>query len=100
MSEHDDRRDHDAKADELEGELDEMQEHSDELGEEIDSAAEEWERRKADDRVPGAAGEPEQADGPEPEAEYPNKRAGDDGEELDFGRSLAEGDDERGDGDS
>jgi hypothetical protein len=39
--------------------------------------------------VPGAAGEPEQADGPEPEAEYPDKRGADD-EELDFGRALAE----------
>ena len=92
MSEHDDRQDHDAKADELERELDDMQEHAEKLGEEIDSAGEDWERRKADDRVPGAAGAPEQADGPEPEAEYPNKRGGGDDEELDFGRSLAEDD--------
>jgi hypothetical protein len=100
MSQRDDRHDHESKADELERELDEMQEHTDKLGEEIEGAGEEWERRKADDKVPGAAGEPEQADGPEPEAEYPNKRGGDDdGEELDFGRALAEdggdgGDDE------
>jgi hypothetical protein len=92
MSEHDDRRDHDAKADELERELDEMGERSDKLGDEIEGAGEEWERRKADDNVPGAAGEPNQADGPEPEAEYPNKRGGEEGsdEELDFGRALAE----------
>ena len=88
----DDRQDHEAKADELERELDQMQEQSDKLGGEIESAGEEWERRKADDKVPGAAGAPEQADGPEPEAEYPNKRGADDGEELDFGRSLAEDD--------
>jgi hypothetical protein len=74
-----DRQDHEAKADELERELDQMQEQSDKLGAEIEDAGEEWERRKADDRVPGAAGAPEEADGPEPEAEYPNKRAGDEG---------------------
>ena len=79
MTEHEDRGGHEAKADELERELDELQEHTDKLGDEIDSAGEEWERRKADERVPGAAGAPEEADGPEPEAEYPNKRAGDEG---------------------
>ena len=83
MSEHDDRRDHEAKADELERELDELQEHSDKLGDEIDSAGEQWERRKADERVPTAAHEGEDEDGD----------GGDgDGEELDFGRSLAEDD--------
>ncbi len=96
----DDRQDHDAKADELEGDLHELQERSDKLGDEIDSAGEEWERRKADDSVPGAAGAPEQADGPEPEAEYPNKRGGggDGGDQdLDFGRALADdGDEEKG----
>jgi hypothetical protein len=90
----DDRQDHDAKADELEREIDELQEHSDKLGDRIEGAGEEWERRKADDNVPGAAGAPEEADGPEPEAEYPNKGGDDggdgDGEELDFGRSLAD----------
>ena len=50
MSEHDERQDHEAKADELERELDEMQEHTDKLGGEIDEAGEQWERRKADDR--------------------------------------------------
>jgi hypothetical protein len=96
----DDRQDHEAKADELERELDRMQEQSDKLGGEIEDAGDEWERRKADESVPGAAGAPEEADGPEPEAEYPNKRGdgGDgDGEELDFGRALA---DESGDADS
>jgi hypothetical protein len=95
----DERQDHEAKADELERELDQMQEQSDKLGGEIEDAGKEWERRKADDKVPGAAGAPEQADGPEPEAEYPNKRGDDeggdgDGEELDFGRALAADDDE------
>ena len=76
----DDRQDHDAKADELEREIDELQEHSDKLGDRIEGAGEEWERRKADDSVPGAAGEPSQADGPEPEAEYPTKRDPEGGE--------------------
>lgn len=98
MTEHDDRNAHDAKAEELEYELAEMQERTDALEKDIEGAGEEWERRKADDKVPGAAGEPEQADGPEPEAEYPNKRGGGDaGEDLDFGRALAEdGDEEKG----
>ena len=74
MSEHD----HDAKAEELEYELAEMQERADALEEKIEGAGDEWERRKADDRVPGAAGRPSEADGPEPEAEYPNKRGDDD----------------------
>ena len=59
MSEHDERQDHEAKADELERELDDMQEQTDKLGGEIEGAGEEWERRKADDRVPGATGEPD-----------------------------------------
>lgn len=98
MSQHEDREAHEAKADELERELDDMQERSERLGDDIEGAGEDWERKKADDGVPGAAGEPSQADGPEPEAEYPTKRGGDGdgGEELDFGRSLAEDDGEDG----
>ena len=79
----DDRQDHEAKADELERELDQMQEQSDKLGGEIEDAGEDWERRKADERVPSAVDEDED------EAE-----GGDDGAELDFGRSLADGGDE------
>ena len=79
----DDRQDYEAKADELERELDQMQEQSDKLGGEIEDAGEDWERRKADERVPSAVDEDED------EAE-----GGDDGEELDFGRSLADGGDE------
>jgi hypothetical protein len=82
MTEHQDREAHEAKADELERELDHMQERTDRLGDEIEGAGDEWERRKTDDKVPGAGGEPSQADGPEPEAEYTNKRGdGDDGDE-------------------
>jgi hypothetical protein len=79
----DDRQDHEAKADELERELDQMQEQSDKLGGEIEDAGKQWERRKADDKVPGAAGAPEEADGPQPEAEYPTKRGDDEGDDDD-----------------
>ena len=88
MSEHDERQDHEAKADELERELDDMQEQTDKLGGEIEGAGEEWERRKADDRVPGATGEPSEDEQEDGDA---------DAEELDFGRSLA---DDGGDSDS
>ena len=85
----DDRQDHDAKADELEREIDELQEHSDKLGDRIEGAGEDWEHRKADDSVPGATGEPrERAD------EDDDEGGAGDGEELDFGRSLADGEDE------
>ena len=86
MSERDAPRDHDAKADELERELDDLQEHTDKLGEEIEGAGEDWERRKADERVPGATGEPSRD-------EDDDDDDGGDGEELDFGRSLADGED-------
>ena len=39
---------------EYEREADEMQERSDRLGEEIADVREDWERKKADDSVPGA----------------------------------------------
>jgi hypothetical protein len=76
----DQRRPDEAKAAELERELDDMDERQEQLGEEIEQAGEDWERKKKDERVPGAAGEPEKADGPKPEAEYPNKRPADDDE--------------------
>jgi hypothetical protein len=57
-----------------ERELDDMQERSDELEQEIDDAREDWERKKADSSVPGAAGDPDQAEeGPQPETSYPAK---------------------------
>ena len=90
----DDRQDHEAKADELERELDEMEQRSERLGDEIEDAGEDWERRKADDKVPGAAGEPSQADGPEPEAEYPTKSDPDDASEPE-GRGEDAGDEDR-----
>jgi hypothetical protein len=86
MSEHDDRHDHDAKADELERELDDMQEQAGDLGGEIEGAGEQWERRKGDDSVPGATGEPaDDEDGEDGEDGTP-----DDGDELDFGRDFGD----------
>jgi hypothetical protein len=59
---------------EPERELDEMQERSERLEEEIESVREDWERKKQDSHVPGAAGEPAKAeDGPQPETSYPAK---------------------------
>jgi hypothetical protein len=92
MTEHDGEA-HEAKADELERELDEMQDRTGRLGDDIEDAEEDWERKKKDSSVPGAGGEPEQADGPEPEAGYPGGKGGDaDGEGLDFGKSIDSGD--------
>jgi len=81
MTDHDDdRRPHEAKADEVERELDEMSERRDHLGERIEGTGEEWERRKKDERVPGATGEPAQ--------DEEDEESGD-AEELDFGREIA-----------
>jgi len=92
MTQNDDREAHEAKADELERELDEMQERAERLGGDIEGAGEDWERKKKDSKVPGAGGEPEQADGPQPEAEYTNKGGDADGDEggedLDFGKDI------------
>ena len=68
MSEHDER------ADELEREAEDMQERTDRLEDEIGDVREDWERKKGDSRIPGAAGDPEKAEGgPEPETSYPSK---------------------------
>jgi hypothetical protein len=87
----DERQPHEEKADELDRKLDELQEQSDQLGADIEGAGEDWERRKADDRVPGATGEPSEDDD--------DDDVEGDGEELDFGRSLAEdGSEDEGEG--
>ena len=83
----DDRQDHEAKADELERELDDMQEQTGKLGEKIEGAGEDWEQRKADESVPGATGELDEDAGEDDAATG-------DGEELDFGRALAEDDED------
>jgi hypothetical protein len=50
---------------------DRLQERSEQLEQEISDTREEWERKKADDRVPGAAGEQQKAEGGlPPEANY------------------------------
>ena len=55
--------DHAEKADEVERELDDLQHESERLGDDISETKEDWERKKRDAKVPGAAGEPEQAEG-------------------------------------
>jgi predicted nucleic acid-binding Zn-ribbon protein len=68
MSEHEDR------ARDMERELDEMEERADRLEQEIEATQEDWERKKRDPSVPGAAGDPASAeDDVAPEADYPSK---------------------------
>lgn len=70
---------HDKQAERLESEADRLEERSDELGEQIEDAREDWERKKADDGVPGAvedalgdaSGERGTDQNPPPEAEGP-----------------------------
>ncbi|MDA0183510.1 hypothetical protein OJ997_24590 [Solirubrobacter phytolaccae] len=51
-----------------EDEVEELQKRSNELGEEIADAREDWERKQADDAVPGAVGTPKSERGlPEPD---------------------------------
>jgi len=65
---------HEERADELEAEAEDMQKRTDRLEDEIDDVRDDWERKKADPSVPGAAGDPSKAeDGPEPETSYPSK---------------------------
>jgi hypothetical protein len=59
---------------EPEREVEEMEERSERLEHEIEDTREDWERKKRDSGVPGAAGDPERADdGPQPETNYPSK---------------------------
>ncbi len=65
MSEHEDLA---ARA---EQEADRLEERTDALGEQIEDTRADWERKKADPAVPGAAGNPERAEGdPPPEQNY------------------------------
>jgi hypothetical protein len=64
----------DPRADELERELNAMQKRSERLEAEIGETREDWERKKRDDKVPGAGGAPQQAESdPGPETDYPAK---------------------------
>ena len=59
---------------EPERDLEDMEERSERLEEEIEDTREDWERKKRDSSVPGAAGDPERAEeGPETGAKYPTK---------------------------
>jgi phage shock protein A len=65
---------HEQHADRLERDLDGMQEQSDRLEEQIEDTRSDWEAKKRDAAVPGAAGDPERAEGgPPPEQQYPAK---------------------------
>jgi hypothetical protein len=60
-----------------EREADAMQEQSERLKRDIEDVRSDWERKQADEHVPGATAEPkpgdEESEGPPPEAEYPSK---------------------------
>jgi hypothetical protein len=67
MTEHDDR------TREMQHDIEEMEEQSDRLEGEIDEAREDWERKKRDPSVPGAAGDPDRAEEDlPPEADEPS----------------------------
>ena len=52
----------------------EMAERSEKLEQEIEDARKDWEGKKRDPSVPGAAGDPERAEQDiQPEADYPSK---------------------------
>jgi phage shock protein A len=57
---------HEEHADRLEQQVDDMQERNDRLEEEIEETRNEWEARKDDPAVPGAAGDPQRAEGDPP----------------------------------
>jgi hypothetical protein len=53
---------HDEHADRLEREAEDMERRSAQVGDEIAGAREDWERKQADDSVPGAVGRPASED--------------------------------------
>jgi hypothetical protein len=69
---------------EPEREVEDMERRSQQVADDIDAAREDWERKKADDSVPGAGGMPEKAQGGlPPEADYVSSGEGtDDGESM------------------
>jgi hypothetical protein len=63
---------HEQHADRLEHELEDMEERAERLEGQIDDARKDWEAKKDDPGVPGAAGDPERAEGGlPPEADEP-----------------------------
>jgi phage shock protein A len=67
--------DHEQQADAAERELADMEERSERVEEHIEQARKDWEAKKADSSVPGAAGDPDRAEegGSHPETAYPAK---------------------------
>ena len=63
---------HEQHADRLERELDDMQEQAERLEGDIAETRSDWERKQADDSVPGAVDDRE-PEGPAPEQQYPAK---------------------------
>jgi len=62
---------HEQQADRLERELDDMAHESERVKDHIEDARTDWERKKADESVPGAGGDPQAAEGDvPPEANY------------------------------
>ncbi len=62
---------HQEQADRLERELDDMEQQSERLENRIEETRTDWERKKADEKVPGAGGDPQAAEGDiPPEANY------------------------------
>ena len=60
--------------DRLDAELDDMQRRTERLEDRIEDTRRDWERKKHDPQVPGAAGDPDRAEENPPEADYPTKR--------------------------
>jgi len=62
-----------AERDSIDDELRDMERRSERLEERIDETRRDWERKKADDSVPGAEGDPERAAQNPPETDFPAK---------------------------
>jgi hypothetical protein len=59
---------------EPERDVEDMEERSERVEDQIEDTREDWERKKRDSSVPGAAGDPDRAEeGPKPETNYPSK---------------------------
>jgi len=73
MTEHEPRPDERA-AREMERDVEQLEERTARLEADIEHAREDWEAKKRDPAVPGAAGDPERAQGgPPPGQRYPTK---------------------------
>ncbi len=59
-------------ADELEQTADELERHSKELGEQTDDVRQDWERKRADESVPGAPAPPQDEAGKKGDDESPD----------------------------